>query len=109
MAALQEKLTKEDGKEVVCWSNGNVFRSVTLLAVTWCEMQDDCDAFDPARALTKENLASFMGMLEFGKVSEGGWIDLLGYHSTIQLGVERDEVMTLSLLLMMLPISLSTT
>jgi hypothetical protein len=71
VATLQEKLTKEDGKEVVCWSNGNVFRSVTLLAVTWCEMQDDCDTFDPVRALTKENLASFMGMLEFGKVSEG--------------------------------------
>ena len=72
VATLQEKLAKEDGKEVVCWSNGTVFRSVTLLAVTWCEMQDDCDGFDPARALTKDNLASFMGMLEFGKVR--GWI-----------------------------------
>ena len=77
VATLQEKLTKEDGKEVVCWSNGNVFRSVTLLAVTWCEMQDDCDGFDPERALTRENLASFMGMLEFGKV-RGGGMDLLG-------------------------------
>ncbi|KAL3816152.1 hypothetical protein ACHAXA_001639 [Cyclostephanos tholiformis] len=68
VATLQEKLTKEDNKRVVCWSNGNVFRSVTLLAVTWCEMQDECDGkFDPERALTKENLASFMGMLEFGK------------------------------------------
>ncbi len=73
MAALQEKLEREDGKEVVCWSNGNVFRSVTLLAVTWCEIQDDCDGFDPARALTKENLASFMGMLEFGKVRGCGF------------------------------------
>ena len=52
---------------MVCWSNGNVFRSVTLLAVTWCEQQDDCNGFDPARALTKENLTSFMQMLEFGK------------------------------------------
>jgi hypothetical protein len=72
VATLQEKLMKEDNKRVVCWSNGNVFRSVTLLAVTWCEIQDDCadGKFDPERALTKENLASFMGMLEFGKVRD---------------------------------------
>lgn len=68
MATLKDKLEKEDNKQVVCWSNGNIFRSVTLLAVTWCEQQDDCDGFDPAKALMKENLASFVGMLEFGKV-----------------------------------------
>mmetsp|Transcript_15093 Transcript_15093/g.27268 ORF Transcript_15093/g.27268 Transcript_15093/m.27268 type:complete len:452 (-) Transcript_15093:261-1616(-) len=67
VAKLKEKLEKEDKKRVVCWSNGNIFRSVTLLAVTWCEQQEDCDGFDPSKALTKENLASFMGMLEFGK------------------------------------------
>lgn len=67
VATLKEKLEKEDKKQVVCWSNGNIFRSVTLLAVTWCEQQEDCDGFDPAKALTKENLASFMSMLEFGK------------------------------------------
>ncbi len=67
MAKLQEKLQKEDGKHVVCWSNGNIFRSVTLLAATWCE-QNGCDGFDASKALTKENLASFMSMLEFGKV-----------------------------------------
>lgn len=67
VATLQEKLATEDGKEVVCWSNGNVFRSVTLLAVTWCERQEGIDGFDPARALTKDNLAAFVGMLEFGK------------------------------------------
>mmetsp|Transcript_39020 Transcript_39020/g.81657 ORF Transcript_39020/g.81657 Transcript_39020/m.81657 type:complete len:429 (-) Transcript_39020:249-1535(-) len=67
VAKLKEKLEKEDKKQVVCWSNGNIFRSVTLLAVTWCEQQEDCDGFDPVKALTKENLASFMGMLEFGK------------------------------------------
>lgn len=68
MATVKDKLEKEDNKQVVCWSNGNIFRSVTLLAVTWCEQQDDCQGFDPAKALTKENLASFVGMLEFGKV-----------------------------------------
>ncbi len=61
---------------MVCWSNGNVFRSVTLLAVKWCE--EEChrkggtsavDNLDIDEALTKENLASFMSMLEFGKVS----------------------------------------
>lgn len=69
---------KEDGKRVVCWSNGNIFRSVTLLAVTWCEEErrrrrrnvvENVDDIDIDEALTKENLASFMGMLEFGKVS----------------------------------------
>eukprot|EP00581_Thalassiosira_minuscula_P005189 CAMPEP_0183737966 /NCGR_PEP_ID=MMETSP0737-20130205/53501_1 /TAXON_ID=385413 /ORGANISM="Thalassiosira miniscula, Strain CCMP1093" /LENGTH=336 /DNA_ID=CAMNT_0025972389 /DNA_START=380 /DNA_END=1390 /DNA_ORIENTATION=- len=65
VATLKEKLEKE--KQVVCWSNGNIFRSVTLLAVTWCEQQSDCNGFEPEKALTKENLASFMKMLEFGK------------------------------------------
>lgn len=69
MATLKDKLEKEDKKQVVCWSNGNIFRSVTLLAVTWCEQQDDCGGkFVPEKALTKENLANFMSMLEFGKV-----------------------------------------
>lgn len=67
VATLKSKLETQDGKTVVCWSNGNVFRSLTLLAVTWCEQQSDCDGFDPAKALTSENLASFAGMLEFGK------------------------------------------
>lgn len=61
-------LEKNEGKQVVTWSNGNVFRSATLLAATWCEQQDDCDGFDADKALTKENLASFMEMLSFDKV-----------------------------------------
>ena len=101
VTALREKLQKEDGKRVVCWSNGNVFRSVTLLAVTWCEeerrrkgISNDAD-FDIAEALTKENLASFMSMLEFGKVrgylhrtrSEYFLSDsqcIMSYHTTVQ-------------------------
>lgn len=68
VSALKSKLeTQGGGRAVVCWSNGNVFRSLTLLAVTWCEKQCDCQDFDPERALTKENLAAFAGMLEFGK------------------------------------------
>jgi len=62
---------EETGKEVVTWSNGNIFRSVTLLAATWCEQQEGIDGFDKEKALTKENLETFMGMLSFGKNAEG--------------------------------------
>jgi len=67
VSMLRQKLEGDEGKQVVTWSNGNIFRSVTLLAVTWCEQQEDLDGFDKARALTKENLETFMGMLSFGK------------------------------------------
>jgi hypothetical protein len=60
-------LENDEGKKVVTWSNGNIFRSVTLLAVTWCEQQSNIDGFDKKKALTKENLQSFMSMLSFGK------------------------------------------
>mmetsp|Transcript_3592 Transcript_3592/g.4748 ORF Transcript_3592/g.4748 Transcript_3592/m.4748 type:complete len:322 (+) Transcript_3592:176-1141(+) len=66
VAKLSEKLAAEN--KVVCWSNGNIFRSVTLLAATWCELEHpDNDIFNPEKALTPENLASFMKMLSFGK------------------------------------------
>jgi len=48
----------------VTWSNGNIFRSVTLLAATWCELMGK-EAFDAAAALTAPNLKDFMGMLSF--------------------------------------------
>ena len=32
MSKLQSKLS-----EVVCWSNGNLFRALTLLSLTHCE------------------------------------------------------------------------
>jgi len=68
VAKLHEKLVAQ-GKKVVTWSNGNIFRSVTLLAATWCQQQEDIPNghFDAARALTKENVASFMKMLTFDK------------------------------------------
>jgi cytidylate kinase len=67
VAKLNEKL-QQQGLSVTNWSNGNVFRSVTLLATTWCEQHhaDDLEA-----ALTKDNLASWMSMLSFGKNPEG--------------------------------------
>ena len=48
------------------WSNGNIFRSVTLLAATWCERQGLAE-FDPDKALSKDNLQDYMTMLQFGK------------------------------------------
>ena len=62
VAKLSDKLSSD--RQVVCWSNGNIFRSVTLLAATWCE-QHQVDNIE--EALTKENLASFMQMLSFDK------------------------------------------
>jgi len=47
------------------WSNGNCFRSLTLLAATHCEQQGK-EGFDP-ECLTPDNLAAWAGMLEFGK------------------------------------------
>jgi cytidylate kinase len=70
VAKLSEKLSADN--KVVCWSNGNIFRSVTLLAATWCEQnlpQEENGKlnFDASKALTKENLETFMKMLSFGK------------------------------------------
>jgi hypothetical protein len=53
------------------WSNGDVFRALTLLAATWCEQQGLAE-FDAEKALTPENVAEFVAMLEFGEV-DGVW------------------------------------
>lgn len=76
------------GRPVTCWSNGNLFRCVTLLATTWWEQQQQREqeneqpqstdnvnpattltttTFNEAVVLTKENIASFMRMLKFEK------------------------------------------
>lgn len=57
--------------KAVTWSNGNVFRSLTLLAVTYCE-QNKIE-FGPD-ALTAEVLAKCMACLSFGK--HGGKFDI---------------------------------
>jgi cytidylate kinase len=56
-----------EGKSTA-WSNGNVFRSLTLLAATWCEQNQQL--LD--QALTPKNLNAFMKMLHFG-LYEHGW------------------------------------
>ena len=53
------------------WSNGNVFRSITLLAATWCE-QNGFDSFNSEAALTDENISTYMKMLSFEK-RNGQW------------------------------------
>ena len=81
VARLEERLPA--GK-TTGWSNGNVFRSLTLLAATWCEQQG-LAGFDGAKALTPANLAAFMGMLTFGKFA-GKWdikIDGLGISALV--------------------------
>lgn len=65
VAMLRKKL--EGGGPIVTWSNGNIFRSLTLLAATWCEHSCDSQNFDINKALTKDNLATFVKMLSFGK------------------------------------------
>ena len=66
--ALLKTLLEKDGKQVTTWSNGNIFRAVTLLAATYCEQNGGVDgSFDKDLALTPENLKTFVSMLEFGK------------------------------------------
>lgn len=92
VSKLQEMIETDgpDSRELVCWSNGNIFRSVTLLAATWCEQQEDLDGFDADRALTKENLASFVNMLEFGKFN--GKFDTKIKSSSLGLDLLVSEV-----------------
>lgn len=64
------------GKVVTTWSNGNVFRCVTLLATTWWEQNNKNVPFNGEKALTKKTLTEFMGMLAFGKHPKTGEFDI---------------------------------
>jgi len=61
VAKLNEKLPKAQ-----CWSNGNIFRSITLLAVTWAEKEGK----QLSDAITPEKLKEFCAMLEFNKFAD---------------------------------------
>jgi len=67
VAKLKEKLPKAQ-----TWSNGNVFRSLTLLAVTWSENEGK----PLEEALTAEKLKEFCGMLEFNKFGDSTTFDV---------------------------------
>lgn len=72
VSVLNKILEEDQQKKVVTWSNGNIFRSVTLLAATWCEQQFGKESgFNAEKALSKENLANFMNMLSFDKFKDG--------------------------------------
>ena len=87
VAMLKEILSNGGtNRQVISWSNGNIFRSVTLLAVAWMKQNDpESDSIDITKALTKENIASFMKMLSFEKIN-GVWdtkITGLGYDTYV--------------------------
>lgn len=68
--------------KVHCWSNGNIFRVLTLLAATWAEQ----NGTDLAAALTPENLATFMTYISFGKFRDDAFdtrICGLGYDAFV--------------------------
>eukprot|EP00401_Gymnodinium_catenatum_P037923 CAMPEP_0117608740 /NCGR_PEP_ID=MMETSP0784-20121206/80961_1 /TAXON_ID=39447 /ORGANISM="" /LENGTH=715 /DNA_ID=CAMNT_0005412017 /DNA_START=61 /DNA_END=2205 /DNA_ORIENTATION=- len=62
VAKLQKMLPK-----AVCWSNGNIFRALTLLAVTHCAHKDIPFSEE---ALTPELLKHLMSCLSFGKFAD---------------------------------------
>eukprot|EP01061_Rhynchopus_euleeides_P000614 TRINITY_DN10436_c0_g3_i1.p2 TRINITY_DN10436_c0_g3~~TRINITY_DN10436_c0_g3_i1.p2 ORF type:complete len:378 (+),score=148.09 TRINITY_DN10436_c0_g3_i1:35-1168(+) len=64
-ATLLEKLPNS-----VSWSNGNVFRSLTLLAATHCKNEGLDLKTQSAQVLTPENVAQWMSMLRFEKVAD---------------------------------------
>eukprot|EP01006_Ploeotia_vitrea_P048842 TRINITY_DN67281_c2_g5_i1.p1 TRINITY_DN67281_c2_g5~~TRINITY_DN67281_c2_g5_i1.p1 ORF type:complete len:318 (+),score=38.97 TRINITY_DN67281_c2_g5_i1:33-956(+) len=64
VAKLKEKI----GGKCVTWSNGNVFRTLTLLTVKHCEANGKEFSAD---VLTTELIGDMVKMLTFGKVGEG--------------------------------------
>lgn len=67
VAKLKEKLPNAQ-----TWSNGNIFRSITLLAVTWSEKEGKTleDAMAP------DKLKEFCAMLEFNKFGDSTSFDV---------------------------------
>jgi len=89
VAKLQEKLPKSQ-----CWSNGNIFRSITLLAVTWA----DQNGKTLADALAPDKLKEFCAMLEFGKFKGSDKFDvkieglgMIHYVSEVEKTVLKDS------------------
>mmetsp|Transcript_24290 Transcript_24290/g.43077 ORF Transcript_24290/g.43077 Transcript_24290/m.43077 type:complete len:539 (-) Transcript_24290:342-1958(-) len=79
VAKLKEKLPN-----ATTWSNGDIFRSITLLAAKFAE---DNKHADLEEAIKPENLASFMKMLKFDKFEDSGKFDVeidgLGYNERV--------------------------
>ncbi|KAJ9458787.1 hypothetical protein DIPPA_24422 [Diplonema papillatum] len=76
-ATLLERLPNS-----VSWSNGNVFRSLTLLAATHCQQSGE----QLASALTADNVSQWMEMLSFERVAPRQYeirIRGLGFNTTV--------------------------
>ena len=58
------------------WSNGDIFRSLTLLAATWCVRQGLSKdvAKHQDKCLTNENIEQFMGMLQVREIPRAAFI-----------------------------------
>ena len=71
------------------WSNGNVFRALTLLCVRWCAKESKArgETVPISAALTPENLAAFMKCLSFGPFAADGDFDTR--ISSEELGVNE--------------------
>ncbi len=71
------------------WSNGNVFRALTLLCARWCAKETEArgEPVPIAAALTPENLAAFMKCLSFGPFAADGDFDTR--ISSEELGVNE--------------------
>jgi len=66
---------KEMLPNATTWSNGNIFRCLTLLAATHC-LQNGLEL--NKSVLTPANISAWMGMLEFGKFETGFDIHVKG-------------------------------
>ena len=79
--ALKKKLPR-----AITWSNGNVFRSLTLLALSYCEQKGI--PFSQA-ALTPQVLQTLVGCLTFGKLNGEFDIQIHGFGAWARRGAAR--------------------
>jgi hypothetical protein len=55
MVSIRQRKLEESGQKVVSWSNGNIFRSVTLLACHMVRTEWPFPNLDSDKALSKDN------------------------------------------------------
>ena len=61
LAALKSRLPT-----AIMWGNRNIFKAITHLAMTWCDLFQ-IEEFDAEQALTESNIKGFMRMLKFAE------------------------------------------
>ncbi|GAB5353315.1 hypothetical protein AAMO2058_000026400 [Amorphochlora amoebiformis] len=76
VAMLKKKLPN-----ATTWSNGDIFRSITLLAAKYAEVEK----VELKESLKPEKLAEFMKMLKFDKFGDSFDVEIkgLGYHEMV--------------------------